>query len=58
MGYMAVLKSALVAAYKAQVKERERIAALLYEYLPRIGELPEKLIRVIENRLKEEDRRW
>ena len=46
-----------VAAYKAQVKERERIAALLYEYLPRIGELPEKLIRVIENRLKEEDRR-
>lgn len=45
------------AAYKAKMKERERIAVLLYEYLPRIGEVPEKFIKVIGSRLEEEDKR-
>ena len=46
-----------IAAYDARIKERERIAFLLYEYLPRVGVIPEKLLEAIRIRLEEGDKR-
>ncbi|MBO6303958.1 MAG: hypothetical protein J6M62_02635 [Selenomonadaceae bacterium] len=44
-----------VAAYTARIKEREKICMLLYEYLPRIGVVPERAIEAIGHKLEEED---